>query len=244
MYLRDIQLDVPHPLNERTKIINDIMKAHNCSYEQAMKIDYDTNWKWNIRRRFLLETNCIVAMFLRLLGKYKNEECKKILVRCVKNVNKKESFNALGICTIELKVDYIEFFQKDDYEKKLITFNVIKESIDLIAQEKSWDISPFKEVYNKIIELEYKNHWTWGKKIKSPTKLYTSEVYLVHEVKKIEIYIIIRDKQGNIVKKQLIINESPHEYAYAKHLGKLTWLSSDEVQLTSRDGDRNWNVQI
>lgn len=244
MYLRDLQLDVPHPYNERIQIINNIMRDRNCTYEQAILIDYDTNWKWNIRRRFLLESNCIVAMFLRLLGKYKNDDCKKILVRCVKDVVRQDGFNALGIYTIELKVNYVKFFEKDDYDKKLITLNIIKQSIAKVVQEKGWDTSPFESVFNRIMELNYNNCWTCGKKVKSQNKLYTAEVYLEHEVKQIDIYIIIRNNQGEIVKKELIITEQPHEYAYVKLLGKLVWSSNNQVQLVSRNNDRQWNVEF
>lgn len=71
MYLRDLQLDVPY--KEQSEVIMGISNKNNCSYEEALRIDYDRNWKWNIRRRFSLETNCIVSMFLRLLGKYKTK---------------------------------------------------------------------------------------------------------------------------------------------------------------------------
>lgn len=244
MFLRDMQLDVPYRDKERSEFIKNIMKEHNCTYKQALRIDYDRNWKFPIRRRFLLETNCIVAMFLRLLGKYKNEDCKKIVVDCVENVKKNKGFNVMGIYTIEQKVDYNEFFLKDDKEKKQFALNVIKQSIAKVAREKKWDISPFEEVFKKIIELDYNNFWTWGKKVKSPSKQYTAEVYLEHEVKNIDIYVLIRDKQGDIVKKQLVITELPDEYAYFKHLEKLIWLSDNEVLLINRSNDRQWSVQL
>lgn len=243
MYLRDMQLDVPYPEKERIEVINKIMCEYNCSYELALKIDYDFNWKVPIRRRFLLETNCIVSMFLRLLGRYKNRDCKKIVVDCVNKLTNKGG-TEIGICLIEQIVDYNRFFLLDDKEKKRFTLNVIKQTISKIAQEKGWDKSSFEEVYNKIIEQDYKNYWIWGKKIKSPSKLYSAEVYLEHEVKNIEIYIIIRNKQGDLIKKQLVITELPDEYAYVKHLGKIIWLSDNEVQLINRDDDMKWNVQL
>jgi hypothetical protein len=243
MYLRDMQLDVPYPTNERLYIINKFMNEYNCTFEQGLQLDYDRNWKFPIRRRFLLETNCIVSMFLRLLGKYKNNDTKKIIIKCVETLTGKGS-TILGICIIEQVIDYNGFFIKDDSEKKTFTLNIIKQAITEIARDKEWDISPFEEVYTKIIALDYINHWTWGKKLKSPSRLYTAEVYLEHEIRDIKIFIVIRDKQGKLVKKQLIITELPNEYAYAKHLGKLIWLSNNEVQLLNRRNSMKWSVQL
>ncbi|QUI23997.1 hypothetical protein HZI73_17585 [Vallitalea pronyensis] len=243
MYLRDMQLDVPYPASARLDIINKFMSAYNCTYEHALRIDYDRNWKTPIRRRFLLETNCTVSMFLRILGKYKNIDTKKIVVNCVDTLSGKGG-TVLGICKIEQIVDYNGFFLQDDYEKKRLTLNVIKQTIAKVAKDKEWNTSPFEEVYAEMIKLQYNNHWTWRKKIKNQNRLYTAEVYLEHEIKDIKIYIIIRDKQGDIVKKQLVISELPDEYAYVKHLGKLTWLSNSEVQLVNKNSTEQWNVQL
>lgn len=121
---------------------------------------------------------------------------------------------------------------------------MIKNAIAKIAHEKEWDITPFEEVYKKIIDLNYNNYWTWGKKIKSPNKMYAAKVYLEHEVKNIKIYIIIQNKQGDIVRDKFIVKEPPHEYAYVKHLGKLTWLSNNEVQFINKNNTRQWSVCI
>jgi hypothetical protein len=68
MYLREIQLDLPY--REKEEVISSVMIENNCTYEEAIKIDYNKNWKSEIRRRFEFETRCIAAMFIRLINKY------------------------------------------------------------------------------------------------------------------------------------------------------------------------------
>lgn len=238
-----MHLDVPYPEEERLDVINKYMIEYNCTYEQAVSIDSNRNWMGAVAKRFFLETNCIVLMFLRLLGKYKNEDTIKIVVDCVKSL-KGIGGTTMGICLIEQIVDYNAFFSKNDLEKKQFTLDVIKEAISKIARDKDWDISPFEEVYKRIIELEYTNHWTWKKKLNSPNRLFTAEVYLEHEIKDIKIYIIIRNKLGDIIKRQLIITEMPDDYIYILHLGKLKWLSNNDVQLVNKYNTMHWNVQL
>lgn len=240
MYLKDIDFDMPYKV--RKKLIEEIMVKHGCSYEQAVKKDYEENWKWNIRRRFTLETRCISSMVLRLLGKVKTEDCSKILINCGEEKAKENISSCLGIYTIEYCIDYDNFFLKSDYEKKVITLNIIKDIIEKIVTIKEWDSTPFQLVFQKIIELEYNNSWTFGKKVKSPDKKYTAEIYLEHGIKEIDIFICIRDRNNNIIEKKLIFTELPHEFSYSRHLGKLIWLSGNEVELNNKSGEKLGSV--
>lgn len=240
MYLRDIDLDIPYKI--KPEVIEKIMIEQDCPYEQAIQKDYEENWKWNIRRRFTLETRCISSMVLRLMGKIKTENCSKVLINCVDEKAKEGISDSMGIYTLEHLLDYNTFFLKSDYEKKVITFNIIRESVNKIVSDKAWDFAPFQVVFDKIVELDYDNFWTWGKKVKSPDKIHVAEVYLEHKVKDIDIYIYIRNKKDEIIEKKLIITELPHEFSYARHLGKLTWVSENEVQLNNKKGDKVGSV--
>ena len=234
MYLRDIQLDLSY--RENSEILSRVMSQCNCTYEEAIRIDYDNNWKWEVGRRFDLETRCIVSMFLRLLGKYKNKDSAKILIDCVEKTTLTDYSSVFGICLVQYELDYIDFFNKNNYAKKQAILQIVKESICNIAKEKDWDLTPFEYAFNKIEELEYKNFWVFGKKSKSPSKLYTAELYLEHKIEAIDFFVVIRNKQGEIVEKKLIITESPSEWVYTKYLGKLVWVSDTEIHLNNKAG--------
>lgn len=171
MYLKEVGIYIKYL--EKKEIIKKIMFENNCTYEDAIKIDYDVNWKWNKIRRFELETRCIASMFERLLGKFKTDDCSKINIMIVDDITMEDISICLGIYTIQYKLDYNEFFIKSDEEKKKITLNMIRECIVKIVKEKKWDYEPFEDTFNKITELEYNNFWTYKKTCKSPNKLYT-----------------------------------------------------------------------
>ena len=184
MYLKQVGFYIKY--SENIDIINEIMIENSCTYEEAIKIDYEKNWKSNKIRRFDLETRCIASMFERLLGKFKTDDCAKINIEIVENITKKNISSCMGIYTVQYKLDYNEFFLKSDEEKKKITLNIIRECIVKIVKEKNWNYEPFECIFNKIIESEYNNFWTTKKKFRSPNKLYTGEVYFEHKVKEID----------------------------------------------------------
>lgn len=232
MYLRAIQLDLPY--RERPEALRKIIEQNNCTYEEAIKIDYDSNWIMGFRRRFDLESRCIVSMFLRLLGKYKTKDCCKIVIDCVEKAIQTDYSCWMGICLVHHELDYIDFFPKGNQEKKQIIFQIIKESIYNIAKERSWDLTPLQDAFNKIEELDYNNSWVFGKKVKSPSKLYTAELYIEHKIEKIDIFAVIRNKKDEIVEKKLIITEAPTEWVYTQYLGKLVWDSDTEIHLNDK----------
>lgn len=242
MYLRDIQLDLPY--RENPDILRTIMNKNNCTYEEAIRIDYDNNWRMGIRRRFELETRCVVSMFLRLLGKYKTKDCSKIVIDCVEKETKTDYSCYMGICLVHYQLDYVEFFTKNDDEKKQIIFEIIKKSICNIAKKKDWDLEPLEDVFNKIVGLDYNNFWVFGKKVKSPSKLYTVELYIEHKVETIDFFAVIRNKQDEVIEKKLIFKEAPSEWIYTKYMGKLAWVSDTEIHLRDKTGVTHFSILL
>lgn len=246
MYLRDIQLDLPY--REETNILKDIMIKHNCTYEEALKIDYEENWMIGVRRRFELETRCVISMFLRLLGKYKTKNCSKIVIDCVENELTKKCPSYMGSCAgiglVRYELDYIKFFNINSNEKKQSILQIIKESFYTIGKEEKWDLNPIEETITKVQELNYDNFWVYGKSVKSPNKSYTAELYIEHHIEKIDFFIVVRNKQNEIIKKKLIITEKPSEWFYAKYFGKLLWISDTEINLCAKNGFIIKNVSL
>lgn len=246
MYLRQMQLDLPYII--KPEIIKKVMEQYNCTYEEAIEIDYDKNWMIEVRRKFDLETRCMVDMFLRLLGKFKTKNCSKILIDCVEKSPEIEcpcyKGSVEGIGLVEYELDYKDFFAKDNYEKKKIVIKIIKECLYAIVEEQQLDLSNLDSVFNKIEELEYTNFWVLGKKVKSPNKLYTAELYIEHNIESIDFFAVVRNKQDEIVEKKLIVTELPSRWMYNQYLGKLAWASDTEINLNDKTGFTLFTVSL
>lgn len=241
MNLKQFELDLPYTPDEN-KIFS-IMNEKNCLRNDAIKIDYEANWKEK-SRKFCLETRNISAMFERLFGKMKTKECWKILVECVESIGEERVLNFSGVYTVQVKFNYANFSDSNDYEKRQKTLELIMEGVKIIAKSEGWSLEPFETVFSKIVESNYSNEWIWKKAVKSADKKYSAEIFCQHGVKSIDIYIIIRDKKGTEINRRKIISELPHEFAYAKHLGELKWVDVNEIALLNKKGDNSWVVQI
>lgn len=48
------------------------------------------------------------------------------------------------------------------------------------------------------------------------------------------IFIVIKERNGNEIFRKKIISELPDEWAYAKHLGELKWISNSTIELINK----------
>lgn len=235
MILKEFDLDLPYVANK--EIIKAIMEKENCQYHDATRMDYALNWR-DKRRLFRLETRCITAMYERLFGKMKNEDGWKVLVECVENTDEENITNHSGVVSVKVKFQYEEFREKNELEKKIATLDLLMKGVEKIAIEKNWSFDQFKDVSLQIEECNYLNEWTWKKAVKSPNKKYYAEVVCQHNVMSMDISIVIKQSNGVETLKRKVISELPDEFAYAKHLGELKWLSDVEVALINKKANK------
>jgi len=233
LILKEFDLDIPYIADEER--IKKIMEKESCQYHDATKMDYELNWKEK-RRSFRLETRCVTAMYERLFRKMKNEDHWKIIVECVENITRVGILNLSGVATVQVKFNYDEFHYKNELEKKISTLNLLMEGIEKVANNKNWPIEQFKDVSLQIEQTKYFNEWVWKKAVKNPNKNYYAEVLCQHNVNSMDISIVIKQKNGVEIQRKKVITELPDEFAYARHLGELKWLSNFEVALINKKG--------
>lgn len=241
MILKEIDLDLPYVADN--KRISKLMKKNKCLQNESMKLDYEINWKEK-RRNFRLETRCITAMFERLFEKYTTVDCWKVLVECVMDIKEQKVLNFSGVYTVQVEFDYNSFVSSNEYQKKQMTLSAIMEGIRVISTTKGWKLEPFEIVYTKICESKYTNEWIWKKAVNIFMKNLTAEVLMQHEVKSMNVFILIKDRKGLEIGREKMISEMPDEFAYIKHLGEIKWFSSNEVALINKKGDKKYSYKI
>ena len=120
----------------------------------------------------------------------------------------------------------------------------LQAGINELIEQTSWPADPFLETYKKAKDLQLVNHWVWKKPVRSPSRKHVAEVLIEHEVKSCDINIVVYDRSHQEVKREMLISELPDEWAYARHLGVLTWESETRVTLTNKKGDRAWYIDV
>ncbi|WBW95929.1 hypothetical protein [Oceanirhabdus sp. W0125-5] len=198
----------------------------------------------NKRVKFRDEIRCIASMYERYFSKFKTKNCWKILIECVDMVTNEKVRDLLGAYTIQVKFNIDEYFKLSNTQKKKIVLECLKEGIDKVCDEMKWEKSPFEEAYNKIIENNYENNWTWKKPVRNPTKEYKAEVFCEHHVDVFNISIIIKNYKGEELIRKMVKDERPNEFSYVWHFGELKWISDNEVVLINQDGNERWSVKI
>lgn len=241
MKLSEFDLDLPYISNEKSIAL--IIEKEKCSYNEATKIDYNLSWK-DKRRAFRLETRCITAMYERLFGKMKTDNCWKILIECVDGIYDERILNLSGVVTAQVEFDISKFNLLDENEKKISTLSFLMKGIERITSSNGLDVEPFKVISSQIEQKGYINEWIWKKPVKSPTKEYYAEVICKHNVYSMDISLIVKNKEGVEVQRDVVISELPDEFAYSKHLGNLRWISNNEVALINKTNDSKVSIII
>jgi hypothetical protein len=238
--LKDFDLNLEYIPNE--KIIKNIMESNGWEYSKASDYDYNENWHEKISS-FSFQTRCIASLYRRNLEKFKTDDCWKILVKCVKEITDSK-IRTGGVCELQVVYDADEFFALSNYDKKVTTLRILKQGIDLVAEEKHWDKEPFDIAYNKVIECDYVNKWIWKKTKYNPSKKLIAKIYGEHDVDSVDISLVILNRKGEELKRVKIISTLPDELCYSIHLGELRWVSDSEVSLVNIFNTKQWSVKL
>lgn len=190
---------------------------------------------------FYRETRCIASLYSRLLPKFKTDEYKGIMINCVSNfdiINKLYSdlFITFNYKAVFTEVNMEEFLSlATDQRKKEFTLEIIQKPLEQVAEELNWDISIFKDIHQKIINLNFENKWVFAKK-SCPNRKYSCSIVCEQEVSYIDVHLEIKSRNGELIGRERIMREADtdEQHLYSK-LGNIEWTHNHKVALSDRD---------
>lgn len=233
MKLKEIELDWPYLMDDT--FVQDIQKEKGLVYEEAVRQDYEVNWKEK-RRDFQLMTRCMTAMIERIMLPIKTSECWKILIECVNSCTDNSFKNLLGVYVIQVTFDFERFFAVKDYEKKVMVIDTVVRGINKLSTQIAFDLTSISDACIKIKDCGYLNEWLWKKSLKIKDK--SVRINIKHGIKTADIYMIFMDKNNKVLKESLLVSAIPDERVYGKYLGKLESISENEVALITKDDEK------
>lgn len=236
--LIDLELDLPYKKNK--EYIANLLLA-GIPENEAVKQDYENNWKEK-RKQFSNSTRCISSMYIRLLGKYKNEFCKKIVVECIDGEISERIMIFSDVAVVQVAADIEYFFAAENLTKKLLILNYVQKGLIEISSTYNWDPLPFNSVEQEIIKSGFRNEWLWGKPIRNKEK-YIVSVICRHEIERMEIFARIHEPSG-VQREILLLSTKPHEIYYLPYLGKLRWEDQTHACLFSKKGDLVASINV
>lgn len=232
MKLKEIEMDLPYRKND--KFIQQ-MQMEGMKYEEAVRKDYDMNWK-KIRREFQLMTRCMTAMIERIMLPTDTKDCWKLLIECVEENTDNNYKNLLGVYVIQVPLEIETFFSAEDYDKKKDVINKIIEAINKLSMQITFELTSIYDACMTIINNNYVNEWIWKKALKIHER--SIQIKIRHDVNKLRIYMLILDKYNTVLEQNLLIDTIPDERIYGAYLGKLEKISENEVALITKSGEK------
>ena len=193
---------------------------------------------------FRTESRSITSLFVKELGEHKSEDTWRVFISLVKNNEILPLKDMMGVVQVSINFKISDYFKLNRVQKKEKILELIMEGIRKAADFKHWDMQPFLEAERKVKEGDYINQWTWKKKAISPDRKLTAEVYCEHELGYFDAYMIIRNREKEVVKKQKLFRTEPHEFAFGYNFGKLKWKSNQEVELIDKLDKNKWSITI
>lgn len=198
----------------------------------------------NVEKSFTFQSRCVTSLYEKCFSKFQNEHIRQINIFCVTNSPKPNLTIVDGFCNVEILYEVSEYFNLDDQRRKEVILEVLQQGVDKIVKINNWESIPFFNAYNCVKKRNYKNEYVWKKPAYSPNRNYKAEVLINHGLYQCEIYLMIKNKNGQELMKKLVVSTKPDKIIFYRYLGELKWLSDFEAALFNRPKSRYVSVHL
>lgn len=195
----------------------------------------DLNWT------FFHETRCITFLYSRLLPNLQAKDDKGVQIYCVESLEQREQLDTFAHIIFDYFPVYVEADAEvilslaSDREKKRKTLEIVHEGMKRAAEELNWDKVILDEIYKSIKQSGFENVYPLLKK-SSPNKKYVCNIICHHEVNTIDVYMEIKKRNGDIVKKEVLFSvENTDEQDLFRNYGNLEWKLNHKVEFSDKD---------
>ncbi|RPD89708.1 hypothetical protein EGM88_15785 [Aureibaculum marinum] len=215
---------------------------------------YQSGYPQDFVKKANLSTNLIQDLFLRLLLETKEKIGGKImkvnisLTKDEKQIKFRCFENPTDVATVFLELPFNnldEYFElsrdnKSEFllEKTLEAFKELSEKTDTI------NYSLINSIAEKCKELNYKNHYYFGKLRSSKNRKNKAGIWVEHEENTFKIYLNILDKKENLLKSELIAETLPSYPKYYPLLGGIRWIDNENVEFFNRNREVLKNLSV
>ena len=201
--------------------------------------------RW-VRHRFDNETRSVIALFERHLEPpCDSGKLVKVNTRIMSHVQRPEPSDAVGVVEVQIEGDHSGFFELAYEEKKQQTLEWLFRGIEIVTKFYGWDIKPYEDAREAVLNLNFENHWTWPKRAwwRNDRRL-VAEVFVEHDIEEVRLYIQLRKRSGDVLQRTLVVTDMPHEFVFNRYFGLLRWIDDVAVQLLPKFGEGSWSVKF
>jgi hypothetical protein len=248
--LKEISLDVFYEASEI--VTKQYKKMYDCTQIESTRFQYSVDKSYRSEFRYYVRSTC--ALYERFLPNIK-DDCWKIIIYCVSGdiqeysedikhspYDKLHSFNKrlrkpklVGDGVYDIQIWYKDlnsFFLLSDFDKKKKTLELIDSGInDFLEYKKNWDRAPFYYAHDMVVKNNYDNSYIYGKRALNINTGYKAELFCEHLTFTFNAYIVVRNEKKEIIRKELVFSEKPHEFIFNINLGELVWDDDKTIRI-------------
>jgi len=186
------------------------------------------------RIEFNLQTNFLEKLYLANLPRVYTNGISKIIVEACSDISVAKEQKMLDVLQISKVFDFKKYFAVEDEEKKRIALDFLQSGLLGVATMLGWDDEPFHLAYTQILSKKLLYEGNWGKPLSSPGKKYKAQIWCRYDLGKADIYVeFLKGKQK--ICHEFIKSVQPGDVFINAVIGRLEWLSENELKITSRD---------
>lgn len=197
--------------------------------------------------RFAYQHRAVLALFERhLTPPRESGKMWKISVEIVPSTQESQFRVLMGNIHTQVEGDPTAFFELNADEKKRQTLEWLFQGIEIVTKAYGWDIKPYADARESVLNLNFENHWIWRKRAwwRNGRRL-AAEVFVEHEIEEIRIYIQLRNRSKEILERVLVVTDMPDEFVFDKYFGALQWIDDTTVRLSPKSwAEGSWSVSF
>ncbi|TDF34771.1 hypothetical protein EYS14_23785 [Alteromonadaceae bacterium M269] len=130
--------------------------------------------------------------------------------------------------------DFEAFYQLDEMSQKKHLLDTLYNALLELCKKFDWPKVPFTDVYNKVLEEGFINHYVFRQK-KSRNRKYVARIVCHHESDRFDCFVSITDKDEKEVFNKLIFTEEPDEFQFNGLLGDIKWADTHTLTVLNSD---------
>jgi hypothetical protein len=140
--------------------------------------------------------------------------------------------------------DFNGLLMLSEIEKKKIVLEFIDSCISDLLKYTGWNRAPFDYAHNMVVNSNYDNSYILGESVHQATG-YKAELFCEYLTCILHLYVIIKDKKGNIVEKDRLLSKLPNDDEnIVDYSGELAWESETVIRVKRKYSDKDYIVCI
>jgi hypothetical protein len=188
------------------------------------------------RRQRLIQTNCTVDYFLRLLmvEKLKVGKQKKIIIECSEQpITKITNYDddSLGVIIVRRQIDLDKYQKLADNAKRKWALDMVVSAFEELHKHFDFSMDTIHDVAKQVEANKYINHYVYGSPVVNKSKDLKAQLFVEYEFDKFDLYAEVYDKDSTLLKKTLVKSVAPGWVTYTPILGSIKWIDNKKLSV-------------